>query len=324
MKKIILLCLALMLLTALSACGKEPAETEAPAEKDGKLRITVTIFPAWDWLREVLGEETDAAEVTLLLGDGVDLHSYNPTVADIVKIADCDLFIYVGGESDAWIEMVLPGGNPKRTELNLMEILGDAAATEEFPEGMQGEAEEEPAYDEHVWLSLRNAQVFVQQIAQALQTLDPARADTYGANAAAYIEKLQALDKAYEKTVGAAEVKTLLFADRFPFRYLVKDYGLSYYAAFAGCSAETEASFATVTFLAGKADEMELPAVLTIEGSDGRLAETVVQNTKHAAPRILSLNSLQAVTEKDILGGMTYLSVMEKNRAVLEEALTRR
>ena len=319
MKKIIFLCLALALTAALSACGKEPAE------KEEKLRVTVTIFPAWDWLREVLGEEKDSAEVTLLLGDGVDLHSYQPTAADILTISNCDLFIYVGGESDEWIREVLAGAeNPKRTELNLMEILGDAAATEEFPEGMQGEAEEAPAYDEHVWLSLRNAQCFVQQIAKALQTLDPAHAEAYGANAAAYTEKLQALDAAYEKTVSAADVRTLLFADRFPFRYLVKDYGLSYYAAFAGCSAETEASFATVTFLAGKADELDLPAVLTIEGSDGRLAETVVQNTKHAAPRILTLDSLQAVTEKDIQSGTTYLSVMEKNRAVLEEALTRR
>jgi zinc transport system substrate-binding protein len=175
--------------------------------------------------------------------------------------------------------------------------------------------------DEHVWLSLKNAKTLVGAIADALQELDPDNKDTYAANASAYIEKLSALDGAYQSAVDGAARKTVLFGDRFPFRYLVDDYGLRYYAAFAGCSAESEASFETVSFLAKKVDELGLPCVLTIEGKNHKLAETIVQSTAGKNQKVLTMDSMQSMTSKDAANGATYLSVMEQNLSVLKEAL---
>ena len=172
-----------------------------------------------------------------------------------------------------------------------------------------------------IWLSLKNAEVLVNAISKSLQELDPDNKDTYATNAAAYIERLSALDGEYQAAVDAATYKTVLFGDRFPFRYLVDDYGLSYYAAFVGCSAETEASFETVSFLAKKVDELKLPCVLTIEGAQHRIAETIVQNTAEKNQKVLTMDSMQSTTSKDVANGTTYLSVMEKNLSVLKEAL---
>nr|MCR5004486.1 metal ABC transporter substrate-binding protein [Clostridiales bacterium] len=183
------------------------------------------------------------------------------------------------------------------------------------------EHEEEVEYDEHIWLSLRNAEVLTDEIAQALQKIDPANAGTYKDNAAAYIEKLDALDQAYQAAVAEAARNTLLFGDRFPFRYLVDDYGLSYYAAFVGCSAETEASFETISFLAQKVDELSLPVVMTIEGSDHRIAETIIQNTQGQDQKICSMDSMQSITGKDVEQGAAYLTIMEHNLTALKEAL---
>ena len=271
MKKILALLLALWIPAAvLSGCA--PQDDSAASNK---LNIVTTIFPAYDWVGEILGDETDRAEITMLLDSGVDLHSYQPTVDDIVKISDCDLFLYVGGESDGWVDDALKNApNKERKVIRLLDVLGDSAKAEETVEGMQEEEhdhEEEAEYDEHIWLSLKNAQVLVAAISEALQETDPARKDTYAANAAAYAEKLSALDGEYRAAVDSGKYKTLLFGDRFPFRYLADDYGLDYYAAFPGCSAETEASFETVSFLAGKMDALGLPCVLTIEGTSTRL-----------------------------------------------------
>ena len=261
----------------------------------------------------------------MLLDSGVDLHSYQPTVDDIVKISNCDLFLYVGGESDGWVDDALKNApNKERKVIRLLDVLGDSAKAEETVEGMQEEEhdhEEEAEYDEHIWLSLKNAQVLVAAISEALQESDPARKDTYAANAAAYAEKLSALDGEYRAAVDSGKYKTLLFGDRFPFRYLADDYGLDYYAAFPGCSAETEASFETISFLAKKADELKLPCVLTIEGTQHKIAETVVQNTAQKNQQILTMDSMQAVTANDAASGVSYLSVMEKNLSVLKKAL---
>ena len=503
MKKITALLLALMMLAGVFAsCGK-PKDTG----KAGKLKVVTTIFPAYDWVRAILGDKADNAEVTMLLDNGVDLHSYQPTADDIVRISDCDLFVYVGGESDGWAESVLKNAaNRKMKVINLLEVLGDSVKTEETVEGMQeaehahdhskevstfedhevqdrslsdwegswqsaypfaldgtlddafaamaeeGEmtADEYKTYyqngyktditnidiagdhiaftyedgkkvgsdykyigyyiqnwstgtkaamyrfeavdrtsgapvyiefndhmiesaapehfhirmsnesfdaivdpekswptffpadmtgedlcehmeghghdhgeekDEHVWLSLKNAKTLVGAIADALQELDPDNKDTYAANASAYIEKLSALDGAYQSAVDSAARKTVLFGDRFPFRYLVDDYGLSYYAAFVGCSAETEASFETISFLAKKVDELKLPCVLTIEGAQHKIAETIVQNTTSKNQKVLTMDSMQSTTSKDVKNGTTYLSVMEKNLSVMKEAL---
>ena len=321
MKKTLALLLALWIPAAvLSGCA--PQDDSAASDT---LNIVTTVFPAYDWAREVLGDETDRAEITMLLDSGVDLHSYQPTVDDIVKISDCDLFLYVGGESDGWVEDALKNAPSKgRKVIRLLDVLGDSAKAEETVEGMQEEEhdhEEEAEYDEHIWLSLKNAQVLVAAISEALQEPDPARKDTYAANAAAYAEKLSALDGEYRAAVDGGKYKTLLFGDRFPFRYLADDYGLDYYAAFPGCSAETEASFETVSFLAGKVDALELPCVLTIEGTQHKIAETVVQNTAQKNQQILAMDSMQAVTANDAASGVSYLSIMEKNLSVLKKAL---
>ena len=321
MKKILALLLALWIPAAvLSGCA--PQDDSAASNK---LNIVTTIFPAYDWVREILGDETDRAEITMLLDSGVDLHSYQPTVDDIVKISDCDLFLYVGGESDGWVDDALKNApNKDRKVIWLLDVLGDSAKAEETVEGMQEEEhdhEEEAEYDEHIWLSLKNAQVLVAAISEALQESDPARKDTYAANAAAYVDKLSALDGEYRAAVDSGKYKALLFGDRFPFRYLADDYGLDYYAAFPGCSAETEASFETISFLAGKMDALGLPCVLTIESTQHKIAETIVQNTAQKNQQILTMDSMQAVTANDAASGVSYLSIMEKNLSVLKKAL---
>ena len=536
MKKIFALLLALLMLASvLAGCASEqvnndinpetkpdasantdvnakPAAEKAPEKS---LKIVTTIFPEYDWVREVLGDQAENDELTMLLDNGVDLHSYQPTADDIVKISDCDLFIYVGGESDGWVDDALKNATNKNMKvIDLLEVLGDSVMAEEVVEGMQktehdhdhdhskevstfeddevqdrslsdwagdwqsaypfvldgtlddafaamaekGEmtAEEYKTYyqngyktditnidiegdhieftyddgkkvgsdykyvgyyiqnwstgtkaamyrfeavdrtsgapiyiefndhmiepataehfhirmsnesfdaivdpenswptffpadmtgeeicehmeghdhdedeeheheeekDEHVWLSLKNAEVLVNAISASLQELDPDNKATYAANSSAYIEKLSALDGEYQAAVDAATYQTVLFGDRFPFRYLVDDYGLSYYAAFVGCSAETEASFETISFLAKKVDELGLPCVLTIEGAQHKIAETIVQNTAEKNQKVLTMDSMQSTTSKDVKNGTTYLSVMEQNLSVLKEAL---
>lgn len=325
MKKVFALLLALLISTAvLTACGNQNGTT-----KTDKLKIVTTIFPEYDWVREILGDKADNAEVTMLLDSSVDLHSYQPTADDIIRISNCDLFIYVGGESDGWVGDALKNATDRNMKvINLLEALGDSVK-EEAVEGMQEEEhdggdsshEEEAEYDEHVWLSLKNAEVIVNAVSKALQEIDPKNKDIYAANSSAYIEKLSKLDGEYRNTVDSAARKTLLFGDRFPFRYMAEDYGLSYYAAFSGCSAETEAGFETVSFLAKKTDELKLPCVLTIESSQHKIAQTIVQNTSEKNQKILTMDSMQATTSKDAENGTTYLSVMEKNLAVLKEAL---
>ena len=327
MKKITVLLLALfMLVGALAGCGKQNDTNQTD-----KLSIVTTIFPEYDWVREILGEKADNAEITMLLDNGVDLHSYQPTADDIVKISDCDLFIYVGGESDEWVEDALRNAaNGNMKVINLLEVLGDSVKTEEIVEGMQEEEHEyedaeehehEEEADEHVWLSLKNAKMLVRVISKALQELDPNNKDIYAANADAYVKKLSALDAEYQAAVDAASNKTILFGDRFPFRYLVDDYGLRYYAAFVGCSAESEAGFETISFLAKRVDELKLPCVLTIEGAQHKIAETIVRNTTAKNQKVLTMDSMQSTTSKDVKNGTTYLSVMEKNLSVLKEAL---
>lgn len=341
---------SMLLVTAMAAgcllgCGSKNAtdqgnpDTSAQAEAEkstgsdgGRLSIVTTIFPEYDWVKQILGDKADDADITMLLDNGVDLHSYQPTVDDIAKISDCDMFIYVGGESDAWVDDALKEAvNKDMKVIDLLDVLKDTIKEEEVVEGMQaeeeeeesaeGDSEEEPEYDEHVWLSLKNAKVICDAIEKDLADLDPDNADAYAKNLEDYTGQLDALDQEYQTAVDAAPQKTLLFGDRFPFRYMVDDYGLTYYAAFVGCSAETEASFETITFLAQKVDELGLKNIMTIEKSDQKIAKTIRDNTKNKDQNILTLDSMQSTTSDDVKNGETYLSAMKSNLEVLKEAL---
>ncbi len=343
MKKAFLILMSVLLLTGLFAgCGKSPAAPDG----GGKIKIVATIFPAYDWVKQIMGDRADKAELTLLLDSGVDLHSYQPTAEDMIKISSCDLFIYVGGESDEWVHDALEqAANGDMKVINMMEELGGSVKEEEVKEGMEQDhdhdhdhdhdqdhdhdheedregGEDETEYDEHVWLSLRNAGLICEKTAQALSAIDPDGKAAYEGNLRAYAEKLDELDARYAEAAAAGRVKTLLFGDRFPFRYLTDDYSLDYYAAFVGCSAETEASFETVAFLAGKTDELGLSAVLKIENSDGKIAATIVENTASKDQRILTMDSMQSATLSDAENGTGYLSVMESNLEVLKQALS--
>lgn len=315
-----------------------------------KLSVVATIFPEYDWTRQIVGDTTNI-DLTLLMQNGVDLHSFQPSVDDMIKIANCDMFIYVGGESDAWVSDALKNANNKNMRvINLLEVLGDKARIEEIVEGMEVEHDHEHnehdehdheheheehhdhehedddhdhegEIDEHVWLSLRNAQIFCSYIVEELSAMDSENAATYKSNASKYVAELAELDRKYAAELSAVKNDTLLFCDRFPFRYLVDDYGLRYYAAFNGCSAETEASFETVVFLANKTDELSLSNVITIEGATHKIAETVIANTATKNQNVLVLDSMQSVTSQDIANGTTYISIMQKNLDTLKVAL---
>lgn len=316
MKRIIVSLLsALMVLSVLSGCDNKKNNN------DNKLKVVTTIFPIYDWVREVLGDVD--VDVEALLNNGVDLHSYQPSIEDIAKINNADVFMYVGGESG--LESGLESNKGVKV-INLMEVLGDDVKNEEIVEGMEDEHESGHEHglesdghesDKHIWLSLRNAKKCVEAIKDVLCELDPTNMDRYKKNAEEYIEKLELLDQKYMEVVSNSKNNTLIFGDRFPFRYLVDDYNLNYYAAFVGCSTESEASFNTITFLAKKLDELGLTSILTIEGNNHKIAETIIKNTENKNQEILILNSMQG----SILEGDTYLSIMEKNLEVLKKAL---
>ena len=334
----------------LTACDSESGKKDSSQKK---ISIVATIYPQYDWIKNILGERINDVDLKLLIKNGTDLHSYKPSAKDIATIAKADLIVYVGGESDEWIEKAL-AATPKdgRIALNLMKVLGDRVKEEEVVEGMQAEEEhhhehgeeaeehdhehhehaeehedehhhhEEVENDEHIWLSLKNAWILVNALAQSLSKVDSANSSIYTANAVLYNAKLWALDSEFTTAISDASQKTVLFGDRFPFRYLVDDYGIKYYAAFVGCSAESEASFETVAFLAGKMDSLQLPAIFTIDGSDGKIARAILDASKNSkGAEILTLNSMQSVTDEQIKAGMDYLSIMRSNLEILKKAL---
>lgn len=290
-----------------------------------KLNIICTTFPQYDWVRQLLGKRAENMNLTLLLDNGVDLHNYQPAVEEVIMIYNCDLFVYVGGESDAWTADVLKdAANQKMVAVSLAEVLGDAVAEEEeYGEETHDDDKEHSGHkaDEHVWLSLRHAKTLCGYIAGKLGELDPENAGEYAANAAAYAEKLDRLDEHYRITVSASKHKTLIFGDRFPFRYLADDYGLSCFAAFSGCSAETEASFKTVAFLAEKADELALSSIIYLDGTKPNIAKTISENTKSKDKKLVAFNSMQSITLDDVKRGASYISIMERNLEALREAL---
>ena len=304
-----------------TGCAKGSA-----AKKDGRLSIVCTTFSEYDWTRNIVGD-TDGAEVTYLLGSGVDLHNYQPTAQDMLTISDCDLLMYIGGESESWIADTLRDARNKDMKvLRLFDVLGQSVKEEELKEGMEPEEEEEeaeeaPEYDEHVWLSVKNAEVICKAICDSLCEKDPDNADNYRANLDSYEAKLKTLDADYAEMAANAKTRTVLFGDRFPFRYLVDDYGIDYYAAFVGCSAETAASFETIATLSEKVNELGLDTVFIIENSDDSIAKSIIANSGQKDISVEKLNSLQSVTMKDISGGADYISLMNENLETLKRVL---
>ena len=329
MKKILSVIICLILAASLlSSCGAGKPETAGGESAGGKLSIVTTIFPEYDWVKQILGEKSADTELTMLLDNGVDLHSYQPSAADIVKIASCDLFIYVGGESDGWVKDALSEAtNQNMAVINLLDTLGESVKEEEIKEGMEAEeeeeeaGEEEPEYDEHVWLSLKNAVTLCGAISEKLCAIDPESAGIYRANTESYIKKLNGLDAQYKAAADSAQAKALVFGDRFPFRYLTDDYGIDYYAAFVGCSAESEASFETIVFLAKKLDELKLNYVMQIESADGKLSQSVIDASADKGRSILTLDSMQSTTSTDVENGASYYDIMQGNLIVLKTAL---
>ena len=372
-------------------------QTQSDAEEE-KFKITTTVFPIYDWTKNIVGDEIQNVDIEMLMNSGIDLHSYQPTAEDIVNINSSDVFIYVGGVSDGWVEDVLAQStNEDLVTINLMEVLGDRVLSDDLIPGMQEsehgheheieeehdhkhEAEEEHNHnheheaeedhnheheheaeedhdneheheaeedhdsehedghdheheaeeghdhehvhpDEHIWLSLENASIITKEISQVLS--QETGNEVYLQNATQYITELDELDEQYEIQLEKADTKTLLFGDRFAFRYLVEDYDLDYYGAFSGCSAETEASFETITFLSKKVDELGLEAVIELESSGHEIAQTIVNNTKNKDQEVLTLDSLQSITQKEIEEGTTYMSVMKSNLEVLVDALNK-
>lgn len=292
------------------------------------IKIVTTIFPIYDWCKNILGDKFDEKNVSFLLDSGVDLHNYQLTVQDIVKIGECDLFIYVGGESDKWVDSALSKATNKNMKvLNLIEVLGDKVKIEEEKEGMQEEEEEsemeehEEEIDEHVWLSLRNAEILVNKISKSIIEIDKNNSDYYKNNTNNYIKELKKLDDDFKNITNINKKIVLIFGDRFPFRYLVDDYNIDYYAAFKGCSAETEASFETIAFLSNKLDELDLNFVMTIEGDNHNIAQTIINNSSNKNRNIYVLNSMQGITKSDLSNGISYLDCMYENKQVLEKAL---
>ncbi len=342
MKKIAFIASIFALLTLFIACNSdsEKKNSEQAANNGKKISVVATIYPQYAWLKEILGNQADSLNLTLLVKNGMDLHSYKPSAADIATIAKADMIVYVGGESDKWIEKALEATpNEKRVQVNLLEALGDRVKAEEIVEGMQAEEEhehhhehaeehedehhhhEEAENDEHIWLSLKNAELLVMNLADALSKADTTHATEYHMNAALYIAKISALDAQYRAATDSAHFKTILFGDRFPFRYLVDDYGIKYFAAFVGCSAESEASFETVAFLAGKMDSLALPAIFTIDGSNGKIARAILDASKKSKETpVLTLNSMQSIKNSQ-MDSANYLDIMRENLEVIKKAL---
>lgn len=313
---------ALLLVLLLSA-GLLSACSDAP-EKDGEINIVCTVFPYYDWVKNITGDSGNI-NITLLLDSGTDLHSYQPSAADIITISSADIFIYTGGTSDSWVKDAL--ATTKNEETVVLDMMGNLPEDSLFCVEAIGEEEHihegeehNHQHDEHIWLSLKNALRLSEIIKNVIQDKDPENKDKYQENFDIFRNKLDSLDKSFTEEIGKCPKDTIIFADRFPFIYLTNDYGIKYAAAFSGCSAESEASFETVTRLAEKTDELGLSCIVITETADGSVAETVRNATKNKDQDILTLNSMQSVT-KDKLG-TSYIEIMEENLKVIKTALS--
>ncbi len=334
--------------------GVAKNESESINQNKKTIKVVSTIFPIYDIVRNVVPKEN--YELTLLLDSGIDIHNFSPTAKDILKIGEADLFIHIGGESDKWVDKTIESSQNKQIKIvNLMNELATFVKEEEIVEGMQHEHEEEHEgethdeqehegethdehegethkegeeldheeheNDEHIWLSIRNAKEMTKAISKTLSSIDIENKDEIEKNTVAYIEKLDALDKKYVEVSQNKKYDTILFGDRFPFRYLVDDYGLKYFAAFSGCSAEAEASFETVAFLANKLDELNLKHICALKGAEPRIAKIIVTTSKDKNRDIVLFNSMEGITNINDVENTNYIKIMEENLESLKSAI---
>lgn len=337
-KQIAIILAAIVAVIPLSGCRNSAVST-APAKDDNRLNIVTTIFPQYDFAREIVGSN---ANVAMLLPPGAESHTYEPAPQDIITIQNCDLFVYVGGEGDVWIDDILDSmGDKAPNTLKLMDCV--TTVEEETVEGMesdhhhedahehsheepdnhahenvQNHNQEEVEYDEHVWTSPTNAIKIVRSMTDVLSKLDSPNAETYRKNADAYVDKLTALDNDFAEVVKTAKRNTIIVGDRFPFRYFADEFGLNYYAAFTGCSSETEASAATVAFLTDKVKAESIPAVLYIEFSNHKIADSIAEAS---GTKTLLLHSCHNVSQEEMKSGASYLSLMQNNVETIRQAL---
>ena len=320
-KKIIYILISLLLIFSLSLCvscsvAKDDSRSQnQSALKDDKPSIVCTSFAAYDWVNNILGDESENWQVIRLNNNGADMHSYQPSAKDIAAITQCDILIYTGGLSEEWLSKLTDDESDFKGQVY---SLIEATDEEGHDHSHDGEVCQ---LDEHVWLSPKNAAQFCQELVQIISQADPSHEETYKSNGRQYAEKLYTLDQSYQDVINSCENNTLIFADRFPFHYLVEDYGLSYYAAFPGCSAETEASFDTIISLAEKLNQLDIHALIITEHSSDSIARSIKNTAGRDDVKIYEMNSLQSVSDDDVKDGITYLGVMEANLNVIQQAL---
>lgn len=336
--KIKIITLVTILIVALVGCGKkstdvqlgsnslESANTNKQLTDENKLNVVATLFPYYDFVREIAG---DKVNLTMLVPPGMDSHSFEPTPADMIEVQNADVFIYNGGEMESWVPEVLEAvDNPKQISDCMMDHV--ETVVEEDVEGMEPEQEEakedetsdtdieEVEYDEHIWTSPVNSQQIVTEICNVLKEADPLNAEYYQTNADNYMKQLQELDTQFQEVVDNSDRKIMIFGDKFPLRYFADEYGLDYRAAFNGCSTETEPSADTVAFLIDKVKEENLPVVYHIELNSGAIANTISEAT---GAKVLLFHSCHNVTKEDFDNKVTYLKLMQNNVEVLKEGL---
>lgn len=326
-KRIILVTLSMLLIIESFACSNEIKNNENEIKgKNAKYKIIATIFPYYDIVKNII-KNTNNIDVEFLLDTGVDLHSYNPTAEDLTKIAESDLFIFTGGESDDWVELAKRSVKPEKTKfVNLMEKLSDILLEEDEDEHEhKDEDEHEHEFDEHIWLSFKNANSIIKLINNEICELDLDNKEIYNENSNKYIEEFNKIDQNLTKTIEPKEKKVIVFADRFPFKYMFNDYKIKCFAAFSGCSAESEASFNVIAKLSRAIDAHKLNSVLILEGNNKKIAEAVIKNSeawlKKREIKIYTMDSLQSITRKDVNHNASYLDIMKGNADTLIKAL---
>lgn len=325
-KKIISILIILCMALSICACTSSNKDENNSAEA-ASIKILCTLFPQYDWIRNI----TNGAEnvsVSLIIANGTDPHSYQPTAADIMNISNCDMLVYVGGDSDTWVkEAIKQSNNENLTAIALADLddikLRNISSSSHSHDGEEHEGHSHSVLDEHLYLSINNATEAVGELATAISALDPANKELYHKNALEYIVKLKNLSEGFKNDISTVpeEDRFILFADRFPFVYLLSDYGIDYSAAFEGCTTDVDADFDTVIRLAKEADEHNVKYIAVTESSDKSLANTVILSTKSKDQKIITLNSMQSVTNKQIESGATYLSIMESNINEVKTAL---